>query len=488
MTTPFGFQAPRLPEVRDDVVEKWRRQFGSNAGVAPDELDGLLIDIWSEFVTVIYEAVSELVAQHYYPTAEGGNLDAILALFGERAKRLDERFSNVEVVVYGDDATTILADSTVATTDTGDAFVTDDDVTISAGSVWAVFTFGDTLLTTIDTTIGGVLTSTSITFGADADFARDLVSADLAFNSNVESVHPFGIQPDGLAILVVKMTAGHATSIVSSSGSDVFDHIGAVVFTTAEESGKVSAGQGTVTTVTSPETGWLGVVNIVDGTLGAPRETDALYRARHELIISGRGFATPRGLAGSLYELEGVEFVRIFENLSGSPDALGRPSHSFESLVEGGDSFEIAETIWLNHTTGTQSYGLQTFVVQDTRGQVVLNRDISFTRPQKKYVHARIVVGKGERFPNLAIFDLKKAIRDAVVEWGDTIGVGADVYVDEVLGQVTSTVTGTSFVSVELGVTSGALDPTPGLSASNITISDREWALFADTRIEVQIV
>ncbi len=488
MNASFGFTAPRLPEIRDDVVAKWKRQFGDNADTAPDQLDGLTIDVWSVFTSIIYEAVSGLVAQHFYPTADGENLDAILSIFGIKSQRQDARGSNVEVIVYGDDTTLILADSTVATTDVGDVFVTDDDVTITAAGIWAVFLFGDTASTTIDTTIGGELSSTGLGFGGGAEFVRDAVSASLALNSKVNAVFPVGVQPDGLAILAVQMTAAHATSITSSSGSTVEDHIGATVFTTSEETGKISGAQGTVTTVTAPIAGWIGVVNIVDATLGAPRASDAQYRSTHEATIGGRGFATPRGLAGSLLEVEGVELVRIFENLSGTPDALGRPSHSFEALVEGGDSQEIAEAIWLDHTTGTQSTGLQSFIVQDTRGQIPVDRIISHTRPIKKYIHARITVARGERFPNLAIFDLEVAIAQAVATWGVTLGVGSDVYTDEVLGQVTSTVTGTESVLVELGSTAAALDPTPPLSSSNIVIADREWSQWADARIEVVIL
>lgn len=488
MTTPSGFQAPRFDEIREDTVEKFRSQFEPNAGTAPDELDGLLIDIWVTEVAVIYEALSELVAQHHYPTAEGANLDSLLALFG--SPRRDDSPSTVQLVLYGDDTTVIPLASTVSTFDAGDTFVTDAAETISAGSIYAVFTFGEATAgpTTITTTIGAEISLTVAPFGGTPENMRDFVSATLATTVNVAEVFPFGVQDDGLAILVVKMTSGFSTSISSDTGSDVFDHIGELAFSTSEETGPISAVQGTVTTINAGITGWKGVVNIVDGTKGARRETDSQYRTRHEIVIGGRARATPRGLAGELFDLPGVTFVRIFENLTGVPDLLGRPSHSFETMIDGGDSELIGEIIWLNHTTGTQSTGSELQIIQDERGQVVQPREIRFSRPTKKYVHAKITITPGERFPNLKIFDIQVAVAKAIAEWGDTLGVGADVYVDEMLGQVTTTVIGTENVDVEVGVTPSALAPTPALFPTNITITDREWSRFSDTRIEVVVL
>ncbi len=500
MTTPAGYQPPRYPELRVANVASWKRGFGDNADTAPDQLDGLIIDFVTVFLAVAYEILSEVVAQHHYPTAEGLNLDSILALF--RSPRRAATFSKLQLIVYGDDATTVVADSTVATIDTGDVFVIDDDIAISSGSVWVVFIFGDSLqaATTIDITLGAEVTTHVFAFGGDAVTLRDQMAIDLDTNINVAEVHGVGIQPDGQSILVVKMNSGFSTAITSSSGSDVDDHIGAVGFSTAEDEGAISGAIGTVATVISPETGWEGVVNIVDATLGKPEETDTNYRGRHELVISGRGRATPRGLAGTLFDLDGVEFVRIFENLKGELDPLGRPSHSFEVLIEGGESDRIAEEIWLNHTTGTQSTGTEVHVVQDERGQIPVDRNISLTRPLKKFVHMGVIVFRGERFPNLAIFDLKVEIAEAITQLGETLEAGDNVYIDEQIGRVTSTITGrigddqpgrgarTQSVTVTMGVTATPSEPTPPLSASDIIIGDREWAQFAAARIDVEII
>lgn len=500
MTTPAGFQAPRYPELRQSNVARWERIFSDNADTAPDQLDGLIIDFVTVFLAIAYEMLSEVVAQRNYSTAEGLNLDSALALF--KSPRRAASFSTLEVLVYGDDLTTVDEDSTISTIDTGDVFIIDDDIAIAAGSVYVVFVFGpsEEAATTIDITLGAELTSTVFAFGGDAEVLRDQMAIDLASNINVAQVFGAGVQPDGQTILAVQMNSGFSTSITSTSGSDVDDHIGALGFSTAEDEGPISGAVGTVTTVISPSGGWLGVVNLVDATLGKSEETDTQYRGRHEIVIAGRGRATPRGLAGTLFDLAGVEFVRIFENVTGFPDGLLRPSHSFEALVEGGDSTRIAEEIWLNHTTGTQSTGTTQLVVQDERGQVVQPRNISFTRPTKKYVHIEAIVFRGERFPNLAIFDLRVAITQALRQLGDTLVAGDNVYIHEQIGRVTSTVTGligedlpgagakTQSVSVSMGVTLTAGAATPPLSAVDLPIGDREWAVFADTRINVVIV
>lgn len=488
-----GYQAPRYPEVRDDVDQKWKRNFGDNANTAADQLDGLIIDIWSIFVAVIYEALSELVAQHYYPTAEGGNLDMLLAIMG--SERRDAENSTVELVVYGDDATLIPQGSTVSTTDTGDTFLTDADVTISAGSIYAVFTLepiNDPATITI--TIGAEVTVIAFPFGASVENIHQNIPPALEATSNVSQAWGLGVQPDGQAIVVVQMTGGFPTAISSDVGSTVADHIGALVFASAEDTGQISGAAGTITTVNSPLGGWEGVDNVVDATAGRNRDNDTQYRANHERTLNNKALATPRGLIDELLLLPGVIDARYFDNLTSATDGMGRPPGRWEIVIEGGDSLLIAETIWLNHTTGTGSFGLQLVIVQDERGKIPVPREIYLTRPIKKYVHARITIQKGERFPELAIFDIQKAVKDAVVKWGGNvaalgeIGMGDDVYNVEVSGVVTNTIEGTKSVTVELGTTPGPLDPTPGLGISDIPVNDREWAQFADTRIEVEII
>lgn len=488
-----GYQPPRYPEVRDDVEQKWKRTWGDNANTAPDQLDGLIIDIWSVFVSVLYEALSELVAQHFYSTAEGGNLDMLLAIFG--SQRQDAANSSVEVVVYGDDLTTVDQGSLVSTTDVGDAFVTDADVTILAGSLYAVFTLEPiNEPANITITIGAEVTVIGFPFGATVENIHTNIPAALEPTSNVTQAWGLGVQPDGQAIVVVQMTGGFTTAIASDVGSTVADHIGALVSTTAEDTGRISGVAGTVTTVNSPIPGWEGVVNLVDATPGRDRSNDTQYRVIHERTLNNKAVATPRGVVDEILLLDGVVDARWFENLTTSTDAYGRPPGRWEIVVEGGDTQIIAETIWLNHTTGTGSWGLELVIVQDERGKIPVPREIRFTRPSKKYVHARIVLEKGERFPNLALFDIQTAVQQAVVAWGGNvtnpgeISMGDDVYNVELSGVVSSTIEGTRSITVELGTTPGPLDPTPGLSVVDIPVGERDWAQFDSTRIEVEVI
>jgi hypothetical protein len=368
-----GYTPPRYEDIRAAIVAKWKLRLGANADTSSDTVDGLINDIHTEMAQTGYDGTAEFYNQHYIGTATGLNVDALLApLF--RITRLPATLSTCEVWHYGTIGTAIPALSPVSTVDTGAAFETTALVTIAA-TTRCVFTFpaiGSP--TTISITIGAAATGVVGTSGTALEVAADVVSALFA-NSNVVSALVVGSQPDGEAIVFVEMTAALSHTTDVGSTWDV-----TAGFVRATATGPVRAAFGTLTRAGIVLAGWEGLVNIVDATLGVREETDGAYKTRHALAVNGRAFATPRGLAQRLLLVEGVNAVKIYQNTS-EFTVDGRPPHSFESVIDGGDQSLIAETIWLSHTTGTQSYGSETVTVQDEQGLVMQPRDISFSRP-----------------------------------------------------------------------------------------------------------
>jgi len=123
-----------------------------------------------------------------------------------------------------------------------------------------------------------------------------------------------------------------------------------------------------------------------------------------------------------LQEVENVQTVVIYENRLPTPDSDGRPSHSFETVVQGGDDDDIAVRLWNLKPAGIQTYGNVTRVITDSQGDP---QGISFSRPVEVPVEIDADIQVDDRFPALGAL----MIRDALVEFGNALAVGEDVAV-----------------------------------------------------------
>lgn len=386
-----GYIAPTYDEIRSAIVTLWKASYGANADVSSDTIDGLMIDLNALGNQKIYDALGELYNQSKFGTATGLNIDALLELFG--SLRVQATPTTCEVWFYGVDTTVVPSTSKVATIDTGINLATASPVTIAAG-VYSVIVLPALAVPTVVTVTIGVAV-TGVTTDGTAEEVRNDVAVALTGNANIANVWGIGTQPDGRAIILIQKTSTWSESIVGAGNI----YPATLGFVSAVSTGPSSAAMGTITRIVDTLTNWIGVVNVIDATSGARAQSDGQYKASHKAQLASKGKATPRALAGALLGLPGVTDVRIYENTSNVVDAWGRPSHSFEPVVIGGDSLAIGETIWLYHTTGTQSYGTTSVVVADDRGLVSISRTMKFSRPTYRYAWARLTITRGEGFP-----------------------------------------------------------------------------------------
>jgi hypothetical protein len=475
----MSYTPPRFDAIRTQLVSDWKLKFGANADTSSDTIDGLLVDIFTLGINKCYQALAQINAQNYIATAEGSAVDALLhPLF--LISRLAAAPTTCEVWLYGDTATTVTVGSTVATLDTGASFTTDAEVIIGPSSFF-VLTFPAVVApTVIGVSVGAITTPVSVTGLSALEVADEVAQALTLLNTNVSVASVVGVQPNGDAIVIVTMTSPWAFS-VTGAGDAWFVAAGNV---SATNTGPQIAAAGTITSVVDSIAGWEGVVNIIDASLGRNQESDGDYKARHATAAQSRGFATVRGLASQLALLDGVVSVRVYMNTGLTTDADGRPGKSFEAVVQGGTTTEIAETIWLSHTTGTESYGGVQVVITDQQGNVPQDRAISFSRPVTQHVHVRITITRGVGFPSLALSDAQSLLSVSTEAWGNALGIGRDVYAPEVAGLVTEAFDGISGVLVEMDATLGAFD-TPVFSAGNLAMGVRDLPSFSSTRVQV---
>ena len=158
----------------------------------------------------------------------------------------------------------------------------------------------------------------------------------------------------------------------------------------ALDAGRTPANAGTITVIATPVTGWTAVTNAADATPGTEIETDAAFRVRREQRLQRAGSSPLNAIAAQVAEVDGVTQAIAWENATDYTDAFGRPPHSVEVMVLGGDSEDIARAIWAAKAAGIQTYGTESVVTfTDDRG---VTRSVYFSRPTDLSAYATLLI------------------------------------------------------------------------------------------------
>jgi len=167
--------------------------------------------------------------------------------------------------------------------------------------------------------------------------------------------------------------------------------------------------------------GYIGVTNFDYFNTRADVETDAEYRDRFNAVVDEAVVATRPAIVKAVSDIEDVEKVKIYDNPT-STDTTEAKAYSFNTVVIGGTTSEIANTIYSTKpintlTDGTTSYTVNT---EDDSTEV-----IKFTYGDKVAYNVLIsyVPANGRAFSPTEQSNINSAIEDLSAEFsiGGTI-------------------------------------------------------------------
>ena len=243
--------------------------------------------------------------------------------------------------------------------------------------------------------------------------------------------------------------------------------------------------EGKINVIVNPDENVISVTNVTDATGGRGKETDAEFRQRMIDSIGNTAGTTINGIEDSLRKLDDVKSVAIVENATDSPDVEGRPAHSFEVYIQGGDEQEIADTIFEKKPIGIQTYGRYESQVTDVAGGI---HTIKYSRPEKKYIWVRVkaYVDNDEN----TYSDIYRAVPEYIGGeflysgiYYEGLKMGEDVIHSKLVAHLLN-VEGVKDVTVELSTDQ------ENFVAANISVGDYEIAVTDCTTIylEVEVV
>lgn len=472
--TENGFEKKRLEDIKDELTEDYKGVYGTDLDTSDESVAGQEIATLSGNLADIWDALQAVYTALDPNGANGISLDRIAQYIA--VKRIGASQTRVTAIAIGTEGTLLSAGRQASQVDTNEFFTSTADVTITKSQAVLI----DISVTTVanNTTYTITISGSPFTYTSDSDATENEILNGLQA----------GIASNGVP--VVATVNGSTLEIRSEDFIQEFDvaitsnlqidKTGSKIIFDADNFGAITVPENTLTNIETPVSGWEEITNELAGATGREQETDEELRARRRLVIQATGAATPEAIRNYLLaNVDGIAEATIIENRTDFTDGDGRPPHSFETVVSGGDDQDIADAIWEVGPAGIQTHGNVTKTVVDSQGQ---DQNISFSRATDIYIWLDIEFTRydEESFPTNGI----QLIKDAILEFAETeYIIGKDV----ILGRLKTpiyTVQGIEDITIEAF---GSTNPgaTPVYSANNIVIGGSEKALLTDARITV---
>lgn len=164
---------------------------------------------------------------------------------------------------------------------------------------------------------------------------------------------------------------------------------------------------------------------------GADEESDADLRNRLKSAIAGAGSCNENAITASLLRIPTVIFATTIANNTDEVDSDGRPPHSFECYVLGGDDYEdeIASTIFEKRPVGIQTVGDKSVTIRDISGN---ERVVKYTPAPNVNITVKVRIKTTATYPE----DGGSKIYASVADYINGLGIGNSLVVSTLYGYI----------------------------------------------------
>jgi hypothetical protein len=476
-----GINIKRLADIKLEIENAIKADFGDSINLDPASLLGQQVGIFSKAVSDAWELLGDIYDSQYPASSSGVSLENVAALVGI-VKQTATKSTVVVQKLFGT-VSTVVPSGTVFSVSGNSAarFVTDADVTLIAGtdevqtiSFSATPTSGSFKLVLDDET------TAAISYTADAAAVQAAlralnalsavtVSGTFATNFVVTFTGADGLQAQSLMTVDSNtLDAGGAVTVTIAETTPGVNQGAASM--TAETAGAIVVPARSLTVIETPVSGLTSTKNTFAGVTGQDLETDAELRIRRALSTQISGNATVEAIRSELLDIANVLSVSIFENATNTTDGDGRPAKSYECVVQDGDEDTIAAKMWETkpagiETTSTATGGDKiTKVVTDSQG---ISHTIYFSRPTPIIIYLDLTLTVTSDYPA----DGDTQVENAVIAYGDSLGVGDDVIVFPKLIASMNNIAGITDIVVVIAAISKASGTNTSVSANKLVDS-----------------
>jgi len=474
--TSNGLEAKRFNDILSSINQDLSVSLGVDLNTSPDTVLGILTNIFSGAVAQ-QELLSQAVADNFnIDKAEGIFLDNLVAL--NNLKRLNESVTQGNIFITASVDGLSIPSGTLFTDNQSNNYTTNTSKVISSSANTGLIFTPSTNVGTFEVTINNSTFSKTYTEVQP----ETTIAADLEFEINQSSPTEYTVSREGSEVTIAAVNK-FKDLLITRNENISFTQVESRVEVSALEVGNINPPIGTVTNILNNSANVLSVTNYDTFSVGRLKETDDELRFRQKLSPQTSRRSTTGAIFTALNNLEGVSLVRIFENRSQITDGDGRPPHSYECIIEGGEDQSIAEVIWDSKPAGAETYGNITSVVSDYADNPEV---VQWSRPELKYINVKVTYSpySEETIPDNVV----DTIKTALVEYGDNLGLDVDIIPQRMYGVIYGAVEGVGSMTIEVGTSLDPSSSTPddiAYTTNNIPISKRQKADFNTARIQV---
>ena len=489
--TDAGFVRPTLAE----IVTQLGALF-SSVGLTDSTPDGPVGQVIAGLAlreSTIWEDVGEVVTARDKSTATGVSLDN---LFGEIGfKRLQASATTVnDATLYGtQDAVVPSGAKARLSAATAQTYSLDADVTITQAAFAEIQLDPSKGLGVYTVVLDGTSYSLSIAANVEKDAVID------AMIPVIQASPKWGADRIDGPLLRIRPGIGQTAGVLGSLVGFSLKKLGSYGDFTGDTTGAISCPAGALNEISTTVTGWTGVYNRSEGTIGRAAESDDEFRLRAESGFHG-GLGTDAAILATLYaDVDGLTSAGIVSNRTDNTvDSI--PKKSFEVTVVGGTDAAVAAAIWKAMPSGMESFGSEIDTTDGKLGILLTDSQgykqrVYFSRPTALYiwVKASVRLSTEEAYPS----EWQAAIRTAILDQaGDEIKPGKDVVFQNLFKAIYK-VAGIDFVDLYIGSSTDGAATAPDAwlqpklvngvwEDEKIPVSGRQYATFSSSRIALE--
>lgn len=475
--TPNGPNIKRLDTILDDLHTNLSKRWGVNTRQNPESLLNHLLTNFADKIAELWEFGEDVYYSQYPSFAEGTSLDNAAQYGGSTRETAAKSYYPIHCT--GRDGTKLAAGTMISSTTnpTTQLTLTDTkEITRSA--------FNKTEIKIASLGTGDVYTAAIN--GAVFSYAPKELNAVAILNGLAAAItdDSFSISVDEEnELLIIEAKDLTSTNVLVLSENLTTETVTTILTFGTVETGDILIPEGVITNIVRADAGLLSVVNLCTYIAGRDEETDTEFRQSYTDKIFNRSSMMLESIRSAiLNNVQGVVSVAPYENASHEWDEYGRPPHSIEIVVDGGDSTEIAQQILQKKAGGINTYGDTAVVLAGAYDEDIT---IRFSRPTTIYTwfHLGITLSKTEAIPPNYV-DL---LRDVILENMNALDAGTDVVPQQFMSQLYKACSGISYIDIKLFTTdNSAVEPTEYPDRSAV-ITARQRAYTSEDMIEVEI-
>ena len=459
-----GLSIKRLSDIRTEITDRLKAFFGAGINTSEDSIFGQVRDSVAPGEASLWELLQEVYDSQTPSRAEGQQLDDNCALVGVFRKGFSSSTAIVEVTAS--EGTVLPVRFDVAVNTTGDIFTTEVEKIVSSLAATQVLT--KVVVISDSTEYIANINGVDASYTSDASATVEEIVAGLIDAINALSVGVTATvapEPDNYIVLANTTNVPFAL-IVDTNQS--FQAVTSPIEMSSLEKGEIPAPAKQIEDIKTFVSGVLTARNLLEGSLGSTRETDAELRVRRNITLGVVGSSSVQAIYTRLLLVEGVRSTTVLENYGDAVDGDGLAPHSIKAIVEGGADQDVAQAIFDTKPVGTGLNGTESVPIEDSQG---FSWDILFERPTVITIYIEITLTRFSNYPS----EGDDTIKNNLVEYGvENLFAGDDVItsrlytpINEVSGQQVDSL----FIGTSPSPISGATIP-----ISTLELADIEYA------------